>query len=100
MKKAQVTIKPYILLFLLLFFLSAVKAQTPVTKKETDTTKIVKKTDTLKYPFKYSQEGKLFLADPSISEIVFDPDLGRYIIIEKIGDYYDLYYAELRPELK
>ena len=54
-----------------------------------DTAKVSKANDTikLKYPFKNNQAGSLYLGDPSV-EIVFDEELGQYIITEKIGDYY------------
>ena len=49
-----------------------------------DPTSEVKK---LKYPFKNDQTGNLFLSDPSQTEIIYDSELKKYIIIEKIGDY-------------
>jgi len=85
--------KTYILFFFFLFFLSAVKAQTPPILKPTDTTIVGKATDTikLKYPFKRFQEGSLFLTDPKQSEIIYDTALGKYMIVEKIGDYFVQY---------
>lgn len=77
---------------------TAVKAQLPPAPKSTDTTKVFSRIDTarvkrstdsinLKYPFKIDESGSLFLGDPS-TEIIYDEDLKRYIIIEKIGEYY------------
>lgn len=67
-------------------------AQVPPTTVATDvdTLKVEKVSDSikLKYPFTNSQEGSLFLTDPAKSEIIYDTELGKYIIIEKIGDYY------------
>ena len=81
--------KGVFIIFLLLFFSSTVKAQNPPTSKSTDTTKVLKSSDSLnlKYPFKNNNAGSLFLGDPSV-EIIFDEDLGKYIIIEKVGGYY------------
>jgi cell surface protein SprA len=81
-----------------LFFSSTVKAQVPPTPntinalqatKLPDTTKVLAASDTIKlqYPFKNNQAGSLFLGDPSV-EIVYDEDLKKYIVIEKIGNYY------------
>jgi cell surface protein SprA len=58
--------------------------------KNVDTLKVEKVSDStkLKYPFTNNQEGSLFLTDPAKSEIIYDTELGKYIIIEKIGDYY------------
>lgn len=96
--RANKFIKNFCILCCLLLFTSTVKAQLPPALKLLDSTKVLvaidtvktsKATDTinLKYPFKYNQAGSLFLGDPSV-EIVFDEDLGKYIITEKIGDYY------------
>ncbi|MGV8945945.1 MAG: cell surface protein SprA [Lutibacter sp.] len=93
MKNAKYRVKTYILFFLVWFFLSTVKAQTPPILIPSDTTIVEKATDTikLKYPFKRYQEGSLFLSDPKQSEIIYDTALGKYMIIEKIGDYYVQY---------
>ncbi|MFD1293206.1 cell surface protein SprA [Lutibacter holmesii] len=98
MKKSRLIHIPYFLLCLLLFFTSTVMAQMPPALKPLDSTKVLVAVDTakvskandtikLKYPFKNNQAGSLFLGDPSV-EIVFDEELGQYIITEKIGDYY------------
>jgi len=67
---------------------SITKAQTPVVNSK-DTTIFSKESDSikLKYPFKNDQTGNLFLSDPSQTEIIYDSELKKYIIIEKIGDY-------------
>jgi cell surface protein SprA len=90
LKKTKFIFKTYILVVLVLFMHAAIIAQTTPVPSTNDSTKIVKRTDTLKlkYPFKNSQEGSLFLADPSQTEIVYDAELGKYMIVEKIGDYY------------
>ena len=85
-------------IFLLLFItVQGLKAQTVPIIKNTDTTKIAHDTLSLKYPFKYNNEGGLFLSDPSKKEVFYDPELKRYVIIEKIGDYnikYPLYMTQ------
>ncbi|RXP64672.1 cell surface protein SprA [Lutibacter sp. HS1-25] len=54
-----------------------------------DTTKLSKSLDTLKlqYPFKNNESGSLFLGDPSV-EIVYDEELKKYIVVEKVGNYF------------
>ena len=80
--------KQYLLVFLLFAIHSITKAQTPVVNSK-DTTIFSKESDSikLKYPFKNDQTGNLFLSDPSQTEIIYDSELKKYIIIEKIGDY-------------
>ena len=93
MNKKHVIFRTYIVLFLLLFVQSVVKAQITQVLKTSDTTKITKYNDTinLKYPFRSNQSGSLYLTDPSKSEIIYDVELGKYMIVEKIGDYYVKY---------
>jgi cell surface protein SprA len=81
-------LKQYLLVFLLFAIHSITKAQTPVVNSK-DTTIFSKESDSikLKYPFKNDQTGNLFLSDPSQTEIIYDSELKKYIIIEKIGDY-------------
>ncbi len=69
---------------------AAINAQTTPISSTNDSTKIIKRTDTLKlkYPFKNNQAGSLFLEDPSQTEIIYDAELGKYMIVEKIGDFY------------
>ena len=51
---------------------------------------IPKKKDSLnlRYDFKHGQTGNLLLKYPSKYEVIFDKDLNKYIIVEKVGDYY------------
>lgn len=42
----------------------------------------------LKYPFKFNQKSSLYLSPSVEKEVIFDSDLGKYIIVEKIGDFY------------
>ncbi|QOD59971.1 cell surface protein SprA [Polaribacter haliotis] len=58
------------------------------TKAKKDT--IVVKNDSIKlrYDFKSDQKGGLFLDDLAEKVIIFDKTLNRYVIIEKIGNYY------------
>jgi len=63
-------------------------AQTPPILQVNDTSKVAVKIDSLKYPFNNVKSGSLYLTDPSQSEILYDTALGKYIIVEKIGDYY------------
>ncbi|WP_231374047.1 T9SS outer membrane translocon Sov/SprA [Aureivirga marina] len=46
------------------------------------------KKDSLKYTFKNTQDGSLFLNNGANKEVIYDPDLKQYVILEKIGDYY------------
>ena len=89
MEKRQLIFKSYILFFLLLFIQSTVNAQIQPVLKITDTTIVTIVNDSLKlkFPFKSNQSGSLYLSDPATSEIMFDAELGKYIILEKIGDY-------------
>ena len=56
--------------------------------QEKDSTTTKKDTLKLKYDFKNTQRGGLFLDDLAKKEVIFDKDLNRYVIIEKIGNYY------------
>jgi cell surface protein SprA len=58
------------------------------TNSSKDSTAVKKDTIQLKYDFKNTQKGGLFLDDLAKKEVIFDKDLNRYVIIEKIGDYY------------
>ena len=53
-----------------------------------DTSKTAKSKDSvpeLKYKFNSDKEGGLFLKNPFKKEVIYDPILGKYLIIEKIG---------------
>ena len=58
------------------------------TNSSKDSTAVKKDTIQLKYDFKNTQKGGLFLDDLAKKEVIFDKDLNRYVIIEKIGDYF------------
>ncbi|WP_282071038.1 cell surface protein SprA [Polaribacter atrinae] len=74
-----------IFLFLAFIFIAntALYAQT-----DRDTTTVKNDTLQLRYNFKKEQTGGLFLDYLAEKEIIFDKDLNRYVIVEKIGDYY------------
>lgn len=77
-------------LFLLLVFHTIIKAQTtPPLVKANDSLAVLKQSDSLKlkYPFKNTQKGNLFLSDLSQTEIIYDAEIKKYIVVEKIGDY-------------
>ncbi|WP_218598007.1 cell surface protein SprA [Polaribacter sp. NJDZ03] len=73
-----------------LFLAFAFIANTSYAQTDRDTDSITVKNDTLKlrYNFKKEQTGGLFLDYLAEKEIIFDKDLNRYVIVEKIGDYY------------
>lgn len=58
------------------------------TNKKKDSTSVKKDTIPLKYNFKNAQNGGLFLKDPSQLKIIFDKSLNKYVLVEKIGDFY------------
>jgi hypothetical protein len=62
----------------------SVYAQTNTNK---DSVAIKKDTLKLRYDFKNTQKGGLFLDDLAKKEIIFDKALNKYVIVEKIGDY-------------
>jgi cell surface protein SprA len=76
-------------IFLLVLFTFGVNlssfAQTNISQ---DSTNVKKDTLQLKYNFNHTQKGGLFLDDLAQKEIIFDKELNRYVIIEKIGKYY------------
>ena len=98
MGKTKLIVNIYWLFFLFLITIQGLKAQTtPPVFKNADTTKIAHDTLALKYPFKHNNEGGLFLSDPSKKEVFYDPELKRYVIVEKIGDYnikYPVYMSQ------
>ena len=59
--------------------------QTNISK---DSTNVKKDTIPLKYNFKHTQKGGLFLDDLAEKVVIFDKALDKYVIVEKIGDYY------------
>ena len=56
--------------------------------KNKDSVDVKKDTLKLKYDFNNTQRGGLFLDDLAKKEVIFDKVLNKYVIIEKIGDYY------------
>ncbi len=42
----------------------------------------------LKYDFKNTQKGSLFLNNSTKTEVTYDEELDKFILVEKIGDYY------------
>ncbi|NVK07649.1 MAG: cell surface protein SprA [Tenacibaculum sp.] len=42
----------------------------------------------LKYQFKYNQNGTLYLNNPTQKVVTYDKALNKFMIVEKIGDYY------------
>ena len=76
-------------IFLLILFTFTVNLSSYAqTNKSKDSTNIKKDTLQLKYDFNHTQKGGLFLDDLAQKEIIFDKELNRYVIIEKIGKYY------------
>ena len=58
------------------------------TTKKNDS--ISRKKDTvipLKYNFNFNQKAPLFLNNPSSIQITYDKSIGKFVIVEKIGDY-------------
>ena len=56
-------------------------------KNKKDSIPVKKDSVALRYNFKKDQTGGLFLDYLADKEIIFDKDLNKYVIIEKIGDY-------------
>ncbi|PWG05761.1 T9SS outer membrane translocon Sov/SprA [Polaribacter aquimarinus] len=75
------------LFFLITFtFLVNVSLFSQTTPKK-DSTIVKKDTLKLRYDFKQNQKGGLFLDDLAKKTVIFDKELNRYVIVEKIGDY-------------
>jgi cell surface protein SprA len=68
------------------------------TVSETDSTAVKKDTLKLRYNFTNNQTGGLFLDYLAKKEIIFDKALNKYVILEKIGDYYTRTPIYLTPE--
>ncbi|MDG1743699.1 MAG: cell surface protein SprA [Polaribacter sp.] len=66
--------------------------------QENDSTTVKKDSIQLKYNFKKSQTGGLFLDYLAKKEIIFDKDLNKYVILEKIGDYHTRTPVFLSPK--
>ena len=74
---------------LLLFTFSVNLSLNAQNAKSKDSTEVKKDTLNLRYDFKNTQKGGLFLDDLAQKEVIFDKTLNKYVIIEKIGDYYN-----------
>lgn len=75
----------YIIILFTFFVSSSLYSQN---SKKRDSLSTKKDTIQLKYNFKNTQKGGLFLDDLAKKEVIFDKALNKYVIIEKIGDYY------------
>ena len=76
------------ILFLVLFTFAVNASSYAQSTKSKDSTSVEKDTLKLRYNFNHSQKGSLFLDDLAEKEVIFDKELNRYVILEKIGDYY------------
>ena len=76
------------ILLLVLFTFLVNLSSSAQTKKVKDSTNLKIDTLQLKYNFNHTQRGDLFLDDLAEKEIIFDKELNRYIILEKIGEFY------------
>jgi cell surface protein SprA len=70
--------KTLFIIFLLLFVKSTIAQTNPVAKDSVPP---------LPYSFSDSQNGGLFLNSSDV-EVIYDAETGKYIFLEKIGDYY------------
>ena len=92
MKRITTFSKQYALVALLFFIGGTLLAQTPPsvppTPKDTTEVAIQKDSIKLKYPFKSNSKSKLFLTNPTTTEVIYDTETGKYMLVERIGDYY------------
>ena len=83
----MIRISKYIVCFLVVAFATNfVSAQS--NSQSNDSIPQKKDSLNLRYNFKHGQTGYLLLKYPSKFDVIFDKDLNKYIIVEKIGDYY------------
>jgi cell surface protein SprA len=77
----------FFVLLLFVFFQNKLKAQVPSSVIEkTDSIPSAKVlNDSLPYKFRKNSNGSLFLNLPTLKEVVFDEDIKRYVVLEKIG---------------
>ena len=73
--------------FLSFAFIANLSVYAQINKKN-DSSSVKKDSIKLRYNFKKAQTGGLFLDYLATKEIIFDKDLNKYVILEKIGDYY------------
>ncbi len=74
-------------LLLFVFFQNKLSSQVPasfVEKTDTISKKDIPR-DSLPYKFRKNSNGSLFLNLPAVKEVVFDQDIKRYVVVEKIG---------------
>ena len=82
-------IRPLKNIFLLVIFTFLVNLNVYAqSNKSNDSNSSKKDTLKLRYDFKNTQKGGLFLDDLAKKEVIFDKALNKYVIVEKIGDYY------------
>ena len=74
-------------LFTALIFLISVVSFSQNTQDNSSLT-VKKDTLPLKYNFQFNQKGSLFLNNPSEFKVSYDKELNKFVIVEKIGDYY------------
>lgn len=65
---------------------------------EKDSISIPKDSLKLRYNFSNTQKGGLYLDDLAKKEIIFDKTLNKYVIVEKIGNYYTRTPIYLTPK--
>ena len=92
-----------IILIVLLFSTTVVLAQinsdeNQVTNGLSDTSADNDTIPPLPYSFNNQQSGRLFLNDNKELEVIYDPQSGNYILMEKIGDYYIKHPTQMTPE--
>ena len=92
-----------IILIVLLFSTTVVSAQinsnnNSVTNSVSSTSARNDTIQPLPYQFNSNQNGRLFLNDNKELEVIYDPQTGNYILMEKIGDYYIKNPTQMTPE--
>lgn len=80
-------ISKHIVCFVLIAF-AAIFASAQTNTQKQDTVPQKKDSLNLRYDFKHGQTGSLLLKYPSKFDVIYDKNLDKYIIVEKIGDYY------------
>ena len=74
-------------IFITISFVLLATWSTKAQNQKKDSITVKKDSIDLRYQFKKNQTGGLFLDYLAKKEIIFDKELNRYVIIEKIGDY-------------
>ena len=87
MRKKITKYAGFFVLLLFVFFQNKSRAQAPSSTKEKadkiSSTQVLN--DSLPYKFRKNSNGSLFLNLPTLKEVVFDEDIKRYVVLEKIG---------------